>query len=451
MANNNTIYLVGVQRMKLADMQALASAISAEHIHDWRPKKDGRLNPPTLERAFPGKYKDVAAKVFDATGNITAATLDRLTKLPGVKLLMFHREDPEKCGRHANLAMPLECRGTAVVHVMGDELVRATDLQNAIDTDTTDIPGTAWRTAPVAPAPVNMPTSPLAPINAINDLSDRAMLVRLSLHMPGFQRQNKKVAKEVADKYGADETMGKFVESLIAKEAMARLNQIESGLRANYYELTLPWDDNGTRICSAAGYMHLVALVRAGQSQWEPAVDAFVADWEAHVGEAKRKRNGLFDPSQYPTKEQVRHRFEFIWRVSPLPKTEDFRVGLSSDEQRVIREQYEDTLKQTLNESMADVWNRLKTVVTQMRDRLKDLQEGESKTVRDSVVTNITELLGVVPALNLTGNPDVTRFCADIQRELTTVEPETLREDPKVREDVIARADEILGKMAAYL
>jgi hypothetical protein len=273
--------------------------------------------------------------------------------------------------------------------------------------------------------------------------------------MPGFQRQNKQVAKEVADKYGSDETMGKFVESLIAKEATSRLNQIESSLRQEFYRRTLPWDDNGSRIVSAAGYMDLVTFVRAAQTQWDPAVDYFCDNWDAHVAEAKVKRNGLFDPSQYMTRDQVRRRFEFVWRVSPVPTADDFRASISKEELDVIKKQNADMLQQTLHDSMADVWQRLRHVIsndqgTGLRDRLQAANNAD-KTFRDTAVTNITDLLAIVPSLNLTGDSDVARFCADIQRELTTIEPATLREDPKAREDVINRADEILSKMSAYL
>jgi hypothetical protein len=51
-----TIYTVGCQRLKLADLQALVSARKIEALLDWRSKAEGRLNQPTLERAFPGRY-----------------------------------------------------------------------------------------------------------------------------------------------------------------------------------------------------------------------------------------------------------------------------------------------------------------------------------------------------------------------------------------------------------
>lgn len=443
-----TIYTVGLQRVKLADVQEMVSALDIEQILDWRSKPDGRLNPPTLERAFPNKYKYVGKSCNE--GNITDKALEALSKVKKVTLLLFHRELPENCPRHNDLAISMRHRHSIDIgHVWGNEVVNASDLQRAMDADDSNVTGRVWKQQQVA-TPQVTPVKHPAAIKSMNDLGDRAMLVRLSVRMPGFERQNKKVSKEIADKYGADETMGRFVESLIAKEAMARLKQIESSGRQEFYRRTLPWDDNGTRIASSPAYMDLVAFVRALEGQWDPAVEAFCNDWEAHVDEAKRKRNGLFRAEQYMSREEVRKRFEFIWRVSPVATEGDFRCKISEDELRVIREQNAELLRESLAASMADVWHRLKKVVSDFRDRMKAATD-QDKKFHDTAVTNITELLAIVPSLNLTGNPDVARFCADIQRDLTTTEPQTLREDPKAREDVMNRADEILSKMSAFI
>ena len=458
-----TIYTVGCQRLKLADLQALVSALKIEALLDWRSTAEGRLNQPTLERAFPGRYKYVGDVCNETL--ITDKSLFALSKVQKTTLLLFHKEVPGNCPRHEKLAMPLHTRfAVEVTHVCGDDLVVAADLQRAVDADAADpkidhpYATTEWRSTPAAVTPT-APSAPVnhpAPIDTISDLADRAMLVNLHLYMLGMSRQNDALNEEIAAKHGNDKAMTKVVEALLPKEAMATLSQLRSSIRQEFYRRTLPWQDGGIRILSTGGYMDFAEFMRKSQTQWDPAVQFFVDNWDAYVADARVKRNGLFKPEQYPSKDQFAKRFEFSWQVQPVPVADDFRAKVSADEAAVIKQQLEQSLKATVDASMADIWKRLRGVLTNdqgtgLKDRLIATRDNPDRTFRDSIVTNITNLLAIVPSLNLTGDPDVARFCADIQRDLTCFEPATLREDPKVREDVIARADEILSKMSAYL
>ena len=131
----------------------------------------------------------------------------------------------------------------------------------------------------------------------------------------------------------------------------------------------------------------------------------FVDNWDAYVADARVKRNGLFKPEQYPSKDQVAKRFEFSWQVQPVPVADDFRAKVSADEAAVIKQQLEQSLKATVDASMADIWKRLRGVLTNdqgtgLKDRLIATRDNPDRTFRDSIVTNITNLLAIVPSLN---------------------------------------------------
>ena len=152
------------------------------------------------------------------------------------------------------------------------------------------------------------------------------MLVNLHLYMLGLSRQNDGLNDEIAAKHGNDKAMTKVVESLLPKEAMATLSQLRSSIRSEFYRRTLPWQDGGIRILSTGGYMDFTEFMRKAQAQWDPAVQYFVDNWDSYVADAQVKRNGLFRAEQYPTKEQVRKRFDFTYQVMPVPVADDFRA-----------------------------------------------------------------------------------------------------------------------------
>jgi hypothetical protein len=102
---------------------------------------------------------------------------------------------------------------------------------------------------------------------------------------------------------------------------------------------------------------------------------------------------------------------------------------------------------------MRDVWGRMRDVVGKMAERLRayDPNNASAAPFRDSLVSNITELLEVVPSLNLTGDAAVTDFAARIRQDLTGFDAQALRDNMFTREDVAQRAESIYNQMAAFI
>jgi hypothetical protein len=101
---------------------------------------------------------------------------------------------------------------------------------------------------------------------------------------------------------------------------------------------------------------------------------------------------------------------------------------------------------------MQDVWHHMRDVVGKMAERLRayDPNKPADAPFRDSLVGNISDLLDVLPSLNLTDDPAVAKFSADM-RALVEVDAQTLRDNYFVREDVAQRAETIYNAMAAFI
>lgn len=292
----------------------------------------------------------------------------------------------------------------------------------------------------------------MAPTQGIQNISDRAMLVGLTIRQFTAVKTDKTITQEVADKHGSEVTMGRYAKSIIAKSATDTLRKLASSIRVEHYRRTLPWSEDGARILTSAGYNEYSEWMRKAHDEWDAAVIQFLGDWDGFVSDARIKLNGLFRADDYPTRTQLEGKFAFRWTVKPVPVANDFRVVLGATEVAAIRNDIEAGLQVTIKEAMKDVWGRMRDVVQSMATRLRayDPNKPGDSPFRDSLVSNIAELLEILPSLNLTQDREMDRFMGEM-RELTKIDAKTLRDNTWTREDTAQRAEAILSQMSQFV
>jgi hypothetical protein len=295
-------------------------------------------------------------------------------------------------------------------------------------------------------------TPAIAPTSS---LADRAVIVNLSISQWSAKKTDKKVNREVAAKNGNAENMGNYRKSLVARDALKKFTELAGTIRAEHYRLSLPWRDGGDRVLSSSAYFQYSQAMRARQQELEASWQEFCECYPQYVEDARVQLNGLFDANDYPPVAEIRKKFSFRLEVLPLTVADDFRVNLGDAETARIKEQIQRDATAQLGRAMADVWDRMHEVIAAMADRLKLYTRHADGTIehtfRDTLVTNITDLLDVLPLLNITNDPNVADFAQQMRASLTQYPAERLRDDAFARRDTAARADEILSKMSAFM
>ena len=70
------------------------------------------------------------------------------------------------------------------------------------------------------------------------------------------------------------------------------------------------------------------------------------------------------------------------------------------------------------------------------------------------MISNIRDLVDVVPRLNIFGDDELARLCEQVKEKIASVEPDALRPsktfDPAARAQVKRDADELAEKFAGY-
>lgn len=290
--------------------------------------------------------------------------------------------------------------------------------------------------------------------NITGGLHERAMLVDLSISRWRAKASDRTATREVAEKHKVGVGMGEYKKLLVAKEALAKVRSLATEARAIHKFHTLPWNDSGCRILSAAGYFAYAEAIRKVRERFDEATVEFMVEYRKHVTDAKKLLGDLFDEGQYPKDEAaLRARFAIDIRILPFPAAEDFRVKLSRETVETVRSQIQADLQKTMQVAMQDVWGRVHAVVAHMAERLqayKVTKKGVENSFRDSLVTNIKELLDVLPSLNVTGDPQLDAVAEEMRAALLP-EPTVLRDDEKVRSATAKAADRILKKMEAFI
>jgi hypothetical protein len=74
-----------------------------------------------------------------------------------------------------------------------------------------------------------------------------------------------------------------------------------------------------------------------------------------------------------------------------------------------------------------------------------------SKTAnfKDTLIGNVAEIAGLVPKLNLGGDPELDKFAAEMEA-LTKYQPDSLRDDEAVRKEAAEQARAMMDKLKAY-
>lgn len=287
-------------------------------------------------------------------------------------------------------------------------------------------------------------------------LSERAMLVALHISSWAGMQVDREVTDAVNADFKADKKAGRYNKRLVDSRFFEGVSAASTKARAAHRVLTLPWEDDGTRVLANVGYINYTTVMKDCRYQFEQAVKTFLADLQPAIDEAKVRLGDMFNADDYPDASELKAKFAFDVEIKPMPEGKDFRAKLSDDAVKAIVKDIERRSDERLQNAMKDVFERVHELVTNMSKRLREYQPGKdgkraSGIIRDTLVYNINELADLMPALNVTGDARIDELAAQLKAELVEHSPEILRTDVKVRQATISKADKILKKVKTYL
>lgn len=278
-------------------------------------------------------------------------------------------------------------------------------------------------------------------------LSDRALLVQLSISQWTARKYDKRASREVTAANTADIQAGRFNKRLLPmNDYLDRVHKKSGLIRTKYYANTLPWGMEGTQMLPTSNYLEFMTEFRKEKNEWYSLVSDFLDNYEDLKRDACLFLGKLYDPADYPSLEEVRGKFNMDMAVFPVP-TADFRVQLADTELDAIQKDVESRVQQAAQQAMQDVWKRLYDRVKAMADKLSD----PKAIFRDSLVENAREICMILPRLNFTDDPNLEALRQQVETGLSKHSPDALRHDPQLRSETAVEAQRIVDAMRGFM
>lgn len=275
-------------------------------------------------------------------------------------------------------------------------------------------------------------------------LNDKAVLVRFAVSQWTARKYDKKATAEVEQNHNTNGEVGRFNKQLAAKKYLTELSSNISAARSFHYAQTLPWlDAEGIRILPVANFVAYQEGMQKYHSIHESALDKFVSNYPDVIEEARYRLNGLFDPSEFPTLGEIRHKFDWSITFSPVPDSQDFRVSLSKDVLKQMQESMQQRLANNYHAAVLDLFERIQKQTQHVAERLKNYTGTREGSFRDSLIENTVELAGLLPKLNVAGDSRLADISRRIDEQLCQYTAEVLRENDAARIDVADSAQQI--------
>lgn len=271
-----------------------------------------------------------------------------------------------------------------------------------------------------------------------------ALLVDVKISKWEGRKQDKAATESTQKAYGAEPGTGNYHKKVLPDAEQLQTVLTAAGrLRDFVNRETLPWLRDGTRILSASNYLNFVTQFRDEKSKFEIAVADFLAVYPSLLADAQKKLGAMYRPEDYPDVNQLARKFRCEIDFLPMPDATDFRMEISDAEKAA----FEAKVTATQSKAMRDCWERLHAVVQSAAERLAD----PNAKFRESLISNITEICGLLPRLNFTNDPQLEAERVRVEQLAAGLSPETLRADATERKNAADALREMESKMAAIM
>lgn len=237
------------------------------------------------------------------------------------------------------------------------------------------------------------------------NIQNNAMLASLSVSMFGVNKTKKREGQEYASSKNATTDSIRVVASLFDKADMADIKMFATKARLIHNKYTLPWNDQGQRLLPSSVFSRYNQDMMEIKSDFDYTVGLFRNKYDSMIIDAKNRLGDVFDPNDYPSKDEITSKFKIHTSVSPMPVADDFRISNMSDADiQSVKKSYEIELQDKFKDSQRNILQRLFDSVNHLRNILND----DKGTFQKSSHDKIAELIELAPDLNVTNDPDIT-------------------------------------------
>ena len=276
-----------------------------------------------------------------------------------------------------------------------------------------------------------------------------SVLVELNIRCWSAKKRDKQASADMDTNQGCTEEVYEGYKRLFAgNELLKDISKKASKIRAWHTESTLPWSDKGPRLLPTKTFFEYKKELSRQKADWEKLTQQFLSEYTSLVTKLAYSLGRAYDPSEYPTIDELKDKFSFSYSVTPMPTSGDFRIDIGNQAMKELGDHYEQVIQDRVASAMKTAWVRLHKQLEQMSERLADGDaEGNHKTFRDTLVSNAKDLVTSLKHFNINNDPNLEKARLALADTLNDVhDPQDLRDFRPERLKVKNKVDDILDK-----
>lgn len=282
--------------------------------------------------------------------------------------------------------------------------------------------------------------------NMIPSLRDKATAVKLVRHMYNASMCDKAVTNDIDNAKGTTRA-GKYLKKLLKncvelQEAQTAFGDVYQYVRSH----TLPWMDDGMRLVPNSYYPEFImgykGLAQTAMDKVQKLADA----WDAAVLADQNVLKGMWDPSDYPSKEEMMEKWELRLMPMPIPSSEDFRIDLDDADKALLDAKLEEVEAGATTHVIKEIFAPVKA----MAERL-NIPKGEKGSVfRNTLVGNLLDACDRATSLNINHDARVDEAIKEVRDIIGNTTADDLREDAGLRKEVGTKMSELEATMSSW-
>ena len=280
-------------------------------------------------------------------------------------------------------------------------------------------------------------------------IASSAMLVCFSASQATLRKKDRSASAKVTGDNNAETGVASVNKHLLGDCAeLTAVHKFVAKLRNVHAQMTMAWGDMGERLLPTAQYFKYHNVMTAGETEFWSLVNTFLSAYEWERSQAQAKLGDLHNPADYPTLAELERKFAFRLSYIPLPDAGDFRIDVGNTAVAEIKQGYEEYYSANLTDALNEVWTRLHTALTNMSERLDyNDQPEDKKTFRDSLVSNVIDMVEVLDVCNVTGDSQMAALKDKLSSAMYGITAEVLREDNYTRTETKRAVDQIISAL----
>ena len=285
-------------------------------------------------------------------------------------------------------------------------------------------------------------------------ITSSAMLVEVNIKCWTARVKDKRASEEVTQRNNADKKTATVTKKLLGDcVELDQLEKYSKRSRNASYERTLPWTDGGDRLLTTEQMFDFTQQMSEWEQGFYKLVDVFDQRYPFLMTQAQASLGTLFNPSDYPHPDDIRGKFRFRVIYKPIAESDDFRVDIGVEGNRMLATQYEDHYDEQIQKAMGNLWERMNTCLTNMSSKLSEPEDTDnqtktvSKTFRNTLFTNTHHMLDMMKTCNITGDSRMEAIRRSIEDSLHGITPDAVRQDSRLRAETKRAMDDAIAQI----